>query len=105
MNGQTGSGPVADVRGARGLFPATERAAYFNTAAVGLASRTLVAAYHSYIDDWMDAGLDYVRGEAAGERARTSMAALIGVDRADVALIASVSAAAGLVAAQFGPGR
>ena len=31
------------------------------------------------------------------------MAALIGADPSDVALIASVSAAAGLVAAQFGP--
>ena len=36
-------------------------------------------------------------------RARTSVAALIGADPSDVALIASVSAAAGLVAAQFGP--
>jgi selenocysteine lyase/cysteine desulfurase len=32
------------------------------------------------------------------------VAALIGADRSDVALIASVSSAAGLVAAQFGPG-
>ena len=36
---------------------------------------------------------------------RGSVAALIGADRSDVALIASVSAAAGLVAAQFGPAR
>jgi cysteine desulfurase / selenocysteine lyase len=105
MNSQAGPGPVSDVRGARSLFPATEKAAYFNTAAVGLASRTLVAAYHSYVDDWTEAALDYVRGEAAGESARTSMAALIGADRSDVALIASVSAAAGLVAAQLAPGR
>ena len=42
-------------------------------------------------------------GEAAGESARTALAALIGADRSDIALIASVSAAAGLVAAQFGP--
>jgi selenocysteine lyase/cysteine desulfurase len=103
MNGGAGSGPIRDVREARSLFPATDRAAYFNTAAVGLASRTLVAAYRSYIDDWSETGLDYVRGEAAGESARTSVAALIGADRSDIALIASVSAAAGLVAAQFGP--
>ena len=49
-------------------------------------------------------GLDYVRDEAAAETARTSVAALIGADPSDIALIASVSAAAGLVAAQFGPG-
>jgi cysteine desulfurase/selenocysteine lyase len=93
--------PATDVREARSLFPATETMAYFNTAAVGLASRALVAAYRSYIDDWSETGLDYVRGEAAGESARSSAAALIGADRADVALIASVSAAAGMVAAQF----
>ncbi len=95
--------PATDVREARSLFPATETMAYFNTAAVGLASRALVAAYRSFIDDWAETGLDYVRGEAAGESARSSAAALIGADRADVALIASVSAAAGMVAAQFGP--
>ena len=95
--------PATDVREARSLFPATETMAYFNTAAVGLASRALVAAYRSFIDDWAETGLDYVRGEAAGASARSSAAALIGADRADVALIASVSAAAGMVAAQFAP--
>lgn len=95
--------PVVDVRDARTLFPATETSAYFNTAAVGLASQELTSAYHRYVDEWSTSGLDYVRGEAAAEIARTSVADLIGADRADVALIASVSAAAGLVAAQFGP--
>jgi selenocysteine lyase/cysteine desulfurase len=50
----------------------------------------------------MTNGLDYVRGEAAAENARASVAALMGTDRANVALIASVSAAAGFVAAQLG---
>jgi len=95
--------PAADVRAARGHFPATERLAYFNTAAVGLASRDLIAAYHAQADDWAGAALDYARGEAAAERARATVARLIGADPADVALIASVSAAAGLVASQFGP--
>ena len=70
MNAPVGSDSVGDVRAARGLFPATDQAAYFNTAAVGLASRTLVSAYHSYVEEWTDRGLDYVRGEAAGESAR-----------------------------------
>jgi cysteine desulfurase/selenocysteine lyase len=96
-------GSLGDVREARGQFPATERAAYFNTAAVGLASRTLAAAYRSYVDDWLRDGADYVRGEVAGESARAAVARLIGADPADIALIASVSAAAGFVAAQFGP--
>jgi selenocysteine lyase/cysteine desulfurase len=94
---------IGDVRAARRLFPVTSTTAYFNTAAVGLASRALQAAYHRYVDDWAQSGLDYARGEAAGESARTAVANLIGAERSDVALIASVSAAAGLVAAQFGP--
>jgi cysteine desulfurase / selenocysteine lyase len=103
MHREAAPGPLADVREARRLFPATGELAYFNTAAVGLASSALVAAYHRFVDDWGDRGLDYIRGEAAGEGARTAVAALIGADRADVALIASVSAAAGLVAAQLAP--
>jgi cysteine desulfurase / selenocysteine lyase len=91
------------MRAARALFPAAGEVAYFNTAAVGLASTVLTEAQHRFVDEWSANGLDYVRGEAAGEAARTSVAALIGADRSDVALIPSVSAAAGLVAAQFGP--
>ena len=96
-------GSRLDIRGARSLFPATGKLAYFNTAAVGLASHALIAAYRSFVDEWAESALDYVRGEAAGESARASVAALIGADPSDVALIASVSAAAGLVAAQFDP--
>ncbi len=94
---------VIDVREARRLFPATGSAAYFNTAAVGLASRTQITALQSFLDEWAQSGLDYVRAEAAGENARRSVAGLIGADPTDLALIASVSAAAGLVASQLGP--
>lgn len=98
--------PVAardDIREARRHFPATVGRAYFNTAAVGLASRQLAAAYHEVIDDWSASGLDFARGEQAAGRARAVVARLIGAEPRDVALIPSVSAAAGLVAAQFGP--
>jgi cysteine desulfurase / selenocysteine lyase len=103
MTRHAGPDGVGEVRAARRLFPVTDTTAYFNTATVGLASRALLAAYRSYIDDWAENGLDYARGEAAGENARTAVAKLMGAERSDVALIASVSAAAGLVAAQFGP--
>ena len=99
------AGHVADVTEARKLFPATDTVAYFNTAAVGLASRAVATAYHGYVDEWTERGLDWARGEAAAENARSSVAALLGADASDIALIASVSAAAGLVAAQFGPGQ
>ena len=94
---------VADICDARRLFPATAGLAYFNTAAVGLASRRLAGTYHEFIDEWAAAGLDYSRGEQAAGEARSVVARLIGADAADIALIPSVSSAAGLVAAQFGP--
>lgn len=103
MESQTGHTNPEDVREARKLFPATTTSAYFNTAAVGLASTALTSAAHRFVDEWAAEGLDYTRGEAAAEAARKSVAKLIGADRSDVALIASVSATAGLVAAQFGP--
>jgi selenocysteine lyase/cysteine desulfurase len=94
---------VADICDARRLFPATAGRAYFNTAAVGLASRRLAGTYHEFIDEWAAKGLDYTRGEQAASKARSAVARLIGADAADIALIPSVSSAAGLVAAQFGP--
>jgi selenocysteine lyase/cysteine desulfurase len=94
---------VADICDARRLFPATAGRAYFNTAAVGLASQRLADTYREFIDEWAGAGLDYSRGEQAAGEARSAVARLIGADAADIALIPSVSSAAGLVAAQFGP--
>jgi len=103
MGDRTDPARVKSVRDARLLFPATARLAYFNTAAVALASARLAAAYHAYVDAWTEYGLDYVADEAAGDHARSVVAGIIGANAADVALIPSVSAAAGLVAAQFGP--
>ncbi len=91
-----------DIRDARILYPATETQAYFNTSAVGLASRRMAASYHSFIADWTLEGLDWVRGDMAANAARTVVAGLMGAEPTDVALIASVSAAAGFVASQFG---
>jgi hypothetical protein len=68
MNDGADRTPVSDVREARSLFPATDNAAYFNTAAVGLASRALVAAYRSYVDDWAETGLDYFPGRGRGRK-------------------------------------
>ncbi len=93
---------ISDVREARRLFPATAARAYFNTAAVGLASRRLADAYHAFVDEWADTGLDYRRGEQAADNARSAVARLLGAEACDIALIPSVSSAAGLVAAQFG---
>jgi len=93
---------MTSVRDARRRFRATATTAYLNTAAVGLASDATIDAYHRFVEDWATNGMDFVRGEAAGDRARAAVASLIGADPGDVALIASVSAAAGLIASQFG---
>jgi cysteine desulfurase / selenocysteine lyase len=96
-------GRLPDIQVARDLYPATAGCAFFNTAAVGLASSRLASAYRELIDEWVTVGFDFVRGEQAANEARSTVASLIGADTADVALIPSVSTAAGLVAAQFGP--
>jgi cysteine desulfurase/selenocysteine lyase len=96
-------GPRPDVTEARCLFPATAGRSYLNTAAVGLASHRLAQTYHDVVDTWASDGLDFAEGERAANEARALAAGLLGADRADVALIPSVSSAAGLVAAQFGP--
>ena len=103
--GAAGPAGLPDVSEARRLFPATSSMAYFNTAAVGLTNSAAAAALHGYVDEWTTSGPDWARGEAAGENARKSAAALMGADVSHVALIASVSAAAGLIAGQFGPGH
>lgn len=92
---------AAGIGSQRRLFPALERQVYLNTAAVGLGSTVLHDAYRAYEEAWLRDGLDFVRAEQAAERARGLFARLIGAATQDVALIASVSAAAGLVAAQF----
>ncbi len=92
-----------NIEDARSLFPATGRLAYFNTAAVSLGSTALEAAYTTLIDDWTRSGFDFARGEQAGENARAAFAAVVGARVEDIALIPSVSAAAGLIASQFGP--
>ena len=72
---------AVDIRDARRFYPATEQWAYFNTAAVGLASRSVGDAYHAFVSEWTTDGLDFVRGETAAENARSSVAALMGADR------------------------
>ena len=86
-----------------GGFRRPARRSYLNTAAVALASDRLRDTYREVVDSWAADGLDFAAGERAADDARAAVARLMGADAAHVALIPSVSAAAGLVAAQFGP--
>src|SRR4051812_2045213 len=105
MAEQPVDGPGEDIREARRQFPATAERAYLNTAAVGLASRRLRDTYRDAVGPGSSDGFDFTLGERAADEARAAVAGLMGADAGDVALIPSVSAAAGLVAAQFGPAR
>ncbi|NCF82672.1 MAG: aminotransferase class V-fold PLP-dependent enzyme, partial [Proteobacteria bacterium] len=90
------------IESARRLFPATEKLSYFNTAAVSLGSTILRDAYTNFVAEWTENGLNTTRAEQAGENARRSFAKIIGARAENIALIPSVSAAAGLIASQFG---
>ncbi len=103
MTDLQGGARTPDIREARRLFPATADRAYLNTAATGLASRRLADTYHSLVEEWTADGFDFGEGERAADQDRSAVAGLIGADDRDLALIPSVSSAAGLVAAQFGP--
>ena len=61
-------------------FPRPRTGAYFNTAAVGLASHALARTYHDAIDEWVTDGLDFARGEQAANDARAQAARLMGAD-------------------------
>ena len=76
------------------------RSAYLNTAAVGLASHTLVEALRSYVDEWPGPASTTCVGRKPARSPAAPVAALIGASPTDVALIPSVSASAGLVAAE-----
>lgn len=93
--------PASAVCLAREEFPFLADRAYLNTAAVALGSRRLALAYKRFIDEWTADGLDYLRAERAADACRAALARIIGASPDDVALIPAVSAAAGLVAAQF----
>jgi cysteine desulfurase/selenocysteine lyase len=95
------SGPSEAVQRARGEFPFLQERAYLNTAAVALGSRRLASAYKAFVDEWTADGLDFIRAERAADASRQAFARIVGARGDDVALIPSVSAAAGLVAAQF----
>lgn len=74
-------------------------AGYFNTASYGLPPRAAVTAATGWIEQWTYGAAPLGSWLGATEQARTSFAALVGVDPADVATGTSVSQLASIVAA------
>lgn len=90
-----------NIADARTLFPALENTAYFNSSAVALGNTRLAEGLRALTEQWTGQGFDYVRAEAAADASRELVAQLLNTDARDIALVPSVSSAAGLVAAQF----
>jgi selenocysteine lyase/cysteine desulfurase len=78
---------------------------YLNTATMALGAAPVREAYEQALAEWVSGRFDYTAAERAGEDCRRLFAGLIGATADEVALVPSVSAAAGAVAAQLGPAK
>jgi len=87
------------------LFPGTGQVVYFNTATMALGATPVREAYERALSDWVSGHFDYAAAEQAGETCRRIFAGLVGALPEEIALIPSVSSAAGVVAAQLGPAQ
>ena len=93
---------VADIRM---LFPGLKDTIYLNTATMAVGCAPAREAYERAIGQWAAGRFDWMEAEQAGEDARTMFAQIIGAHRDEVAIVPSVSTAAGIVAANLPPGR
>jgi cysteine desulfurase/selenocysteine lyase len=90
---------------ARDLFPGAANVVYLNTASMALGAAPVRAAYEAALAAWTAGRFDFAEAERAGEAARQMFARLIGAMPREVAIVPSVSAAAGTIAAQFGSAK
>jgi selenocysteine lyase/cysteine desulfurase len=89
----------------RALFPGLQHTTYLNTAALAIGCTPARQAYERAVDEWTNARFDWTESERAGERARGMFARLIGAHADEVALVPSVSTAAGTIAANLPPAQ
>lgn len=85
----------------RTLFPGSADVIYLNTASMALGAAPVRQAYERALTEWVSGRFDLDSAERAGEDCRRAFARLIGASHQEVALIPTVSAAAGTVAAQL----
>lgn len=89
----------------RAQFPAMTGQTYVNTASYGPPPDRVARAVHAAVSEWHEGRVNFVHWETAGERARDAFAALVGGHRDGVALVPTVSMAAGQVAERLDPAR
>jgi selenocysteine lyase/cysteine desulfurase len=85
-------------------YEPAETHGYLDTATYGLPPRSAVEALAQALEGWRE-GMPWRRWEEDGEACRMLVAALIGAQAGDVAILSAVSAAAGLVAASLPAGH
>ncbi|MCL1594616.1 MAG: aminotransferase class V-fold PLP-dependent enzyme [Actinomycetia bacterium] len=83
------------------LFPAPGDAVYLNTASMALGNQRGVDAMKTALDEWSRGRFDWVNAEHVGEEVRSLVAALIGADAQDMALVTGAGGGASTVAAQL----
>jgi selenocysteine lyase/cysteine desulfurase len=94
-----------DVAAIRALFPGLTGTIYLNTATMSVGAAPARAAYERAAERWSAGRFDWVDAERAGEDARAMFAELIGAGAEDIAIVPSVSAGAGIVAANLPPAQ
>ena len=93
-----------DWTGFRLEFPATERHAYLDTAALAPPSRPVLAALERAQAEWAQCRADWRSWEEAGERARRGFAGLVGTGERGVALLPNAAAGVAQIAERLEPG-
>ena len=89
---------MVDWKKVRSEFPATRERAYLNTATYGPGPERVVRAVETCLERWSTGQATLAELEAVGEHSRRDFAALLGVEARTIALLPTVSAAAGQVA-------
>jgi selenocysteine lyase/cysteine desulfurase len=85
----------------RGLFPGLKDTIYLNTANMSAGCTPARDAYRGATDRWLAGRFDWTEAERAGEDARVMFAAIVNAHPDEIALVPSVSTAAGIVAANM----
>jgi len=94
-----------NINDVRNLFPGLSGKIYMNTAASTIGCLPAKQAYELALSQWVDGTFDFDEAEKAGEEVRAAFAAIIGAELREVALVPTVSTAAGMVAAQLIPAK
>jgi selenocysteine lyase/cysteine desulfurase len=97
--------PAINIADVRALFPGLKDTIYLNTATMAVGCTAAREAYEVAVARWSAGRFDWIEAERAAEEARGVFAQIVGADREEVAIVSSVSASAGIVAANLPPAQ